>query len=77
MTTNRSYRRALSYEEAYKRIIEGSGTQFDPYVVELFKKVYPDWVKQKHKIIEHPMIEELSNMYGPSLKGGEWINENP
>ncbi len=38
MTSSRAYRSALSPEEAYRRIIEGSGTQFDPSMVEIFKK---------------------------------------
>lgn len=45
MTSSRSYRGALDKEEAYKRIIEGKGTQFDPDLVEVFKSVYPSWVK--------------------------------
>ncbi|MCM3585504.1 HD-GYP domain-containing protein [Mesobacillus maritimus] len=45
MTSSRSYRSALPVDEAYKRIIEGKGTQFDPSLVELFQKVYPQWVK--------------------------------
>ncbi|PDZ42282.1 HD-GYP domain-containing protein, partial [Bacillus wiedmannii] len=43
MTSSRAYRSALSPEEAYKRIIEGSGSQFDPSLVALFKKVFPLW----------------------------------
>jgi len=43
MTSNRSYRNALSVDEAYKRILEGKNTQFDPELVELFKQVYPTW----------------------------------
>ncbi|HFI2421936.1 MULTISPECIES: HD-GYP domain-containing protein [Bacillus cereus group] len=45
MTSSRAYRSALSPEEAYRRIIEGSGTQFDPSMVEIFKKVFPLWEK--------------------------------
>jgi putative nucleotidyltransferase with HDIG domain len=45
MTSSRSYREALTLEEAYKRIIEGKGSQFDPDLVEEFIKVYPEWVK--------------------------------
>jgi HD-GYP domain-containing protein (c-di-GMP phosphodiesterase class II) len=45
MTSSRSYRAAMSVEEAYQRIIEGQGSQFDPMLVEEFKKVYPAWVK--------------------------------
>ncbi|HDR6958116.1 TPA: HD-GYP domain-containing protein [Bacillus cereus] len=43
MTSSRAYRPVLSPEEAYKRIIKGSGTQFDPFIVEIFKKVFPLW----------------------------------
>lgn len=43
MTSSRSYRAALSLKEAHRRIIEGSGTQFDPDLVTVFQKVYPRW----------------------------------
>jgi hypothetical protein len=45
MTSSRSYRSALSVDEAYKRVIEGQGSQFDPLLVDEFKKVFPFWVK--------------------------------
>jgi HD-GYP domain-containing protein (c-di-GMP phosphodiesterase class II) len=45
MTSSRSYREAMPVEEAYKRIVDGKGSQFDPLLVEEFKKVYPEWVK--------------------------------
>uniref|UniRef100_UPI00101E9953 HD-GYP domain-containing protein n=1 Tax=Bacillus albus TaxID=2026189 RepID=UPI00101E9953 len=45
MTSTRSYRYALPPEEAYKRIIKGAGTQFDPHLIEIFKRVYPIWIK--------------------------------
>ena len=35
----RSYKEALSHEEACKIIIDGAGTHFDPVLVEVFKKV--------------------------------------
>ena len=59
MTSSRSYRPALPYEEAYKRIVEGTGTQFDPQLVELFMRVYPTWI-------------EISKQYskGMDMKGG-------
>lgn len=44
MTSSRSYRSALSFEEAYKRILDGKGTQFDPHLVDTFQQVYPSWV---------------------------------
>ncbi|MEH7383428.1 HD-GYP domain-containing protein [Bacillus sp. JJ1533] len=51
MTSSRSYRSALPAEEAYKRIIEGQGTQFDPNLVEVFKKVFPTWKKTQNSIM--------------------------
>ncbi|WP_423801114.1 HD-GYP domain-containing protein [Neobacillus sp. SAB-20_R2A] len=45
MTSSRSYRAAMPVEEAYSRVIEGKGSQFDPMLVEQFKKVYPAWVE--------------------------------
>ena len=34
MTTDRPYRRKLSHPEALRRLREGSGSQFDPCVVD-------------------------------------------
>ncbi|MGG3468327.1 HD-GYP domain-containing protein [Neobacillus pocheonensis] len=45
MTSTRSYRAALTIDEAYKRIIEGKGSQFDPKLVDEFQKVFPAWEK--------------------------------
>nr|WP_244906745.1 HD-GYP domain-containing protein [Neobacillus soli] len=49
MTSSRSYRAAMPVEEAYQRIIEGKGSQFDPMLVEEFKKVFPAWVEFHEK----------------------------
>ncbi|GAA3407250.1 HD-GYP domain-containing protein [Paenibacillus hodogayensis] len=45
MTSRRSYRDALTVEEAYQRIVQGKGAQFDPVVVELFQDVFPLFVQ--------------------------------
>ena len=39
MTTDRPYRKRLPREEAVRRLEEGAGTQFDPQVVEVCKRV--------------------------------------
>jgi putative nucleotidyltransferase with HDIG domain len=39
MTEDRPYRRALSQTEAIARLVEGSGTQFDPRVVQTFVEI--------------------------------------
>jgi hypothetical protein len=44
MTTTRTYRSALAFEEAVQAIREGSGHQFDPRVVEAFLSVpFESW----------------------------------
>jgi HD-GYP domain-containing protein (c-di-GMP phosphodiesterase class II) len=48
MTSSRSYRSALDVEEAHKRILDGSGTQFDPNLVVAYQNIYPTW-KEIHK----------------------------
>lgn len=44
MTSSRSYRSAMTVDEARERIIEGKGTQFDPELVEVFQTIFPEWV---------------------------------
>ena len=39
MTNDRPYRRAMTHEEAIPELELGSGTQFDPTVVEALKAV--------------------------------------
>jgi putative nucleotidyltransferase with HDIG domain len=39
MTEDRPYRRALTQEDAIARLVEGSGTQFDPKVVQTFVQI--------------------------------------
>lgn len=51
MTTKRSYREALNVEEAYDRILQGKGTQFDPSIVEVFQEVYP--LLARYVVSEH------------------------
>ncbi|OCA83058.1 metal-dependent phosphohydrolase [Bacillus sp. FJAT-27225] len=57
MTSSRSYRAALSTEEAYNSIIQGSGSQFDPELVEAFKRVYPLWKKVHEEWNSKPMSQ--------------------
>jgi len=39
MTNYRTYSRAISKEEAIEEIVRYSSTQFDPRLVEMFKKI--------------------------------------
>jgi HD-GYP domain-containing protein (c-di-GMP phosphodiesterase class II) len=43
MTSQRAYRPALSLADAETEIAEGSGTSFDPTVIEAFRRVMLSW----------------------------------
>ncbi|MCU9614780.1 HD-GYP domain-containing protein [Caldibacillus lycopersici] len=60
MTSSRSYRAAMSLDEAYKRILDGKGTQFDPKLVDIFKVVYPSWV-EVHNNYTSKLFHETSH----------------
>lgn len=51
LVTERSYKEALSHDEAVNVIIENAGIQFDPLIVEAFKKVtdkFEEITKTRH-----------------------------
>lgn len=43
MTSKRSYRDAMTPEQAYQQMITGKGTQFDPALITYFETVFEDW----------------------------------
>lgn len=45
MTTDRSYRKAMTAEEAMEEIRKGKGTQFDPALVEYTEHIFAEWEK--------------------------------
>jgi response regulator RpfG family c-di-GMP phosphodiesterase len=53
MTSDRPYRRALTYEEAHTEILTNSGIQFDPAVVAVFRDfVDADWNRLREEAEE-------------------------
>lgn len=50
LTSNRCYRSALSHEEAYGMIMEGSGTQFDPALVAAFDDISEEFLRISRKL---------------------------
>jgi len=46
LTADRSYRKALTPSVARKNILDGSGTQFDPHIVEIFDVIYPSLLSE-------------------------------
>jgi hypothetical protein len=55
MTSDRSYRAALSHAEALRRLEEGAGTQFDPVCVLAFAELQPDPMAAQEAIV--PLLE--------------------
>jgi putative nucleotidyltransferase with HDIG domain len=48
MTSERPYRRALSWEACIEEVIRNKGVQFDPLVVEAAEKLWNKWMQQYH-----------------------------
>jgi putative nucleotidyltransferase with HDIG domain len=54
MTSDRPYRRALPHERARQELIQFSGTQFDPAVVEAFCSIPQErWQEERDNIQQH------------------------
>jgi putative nucleotidyltransferase with HDIG domain len=60
MTSDRPYRKALTYEHARAEIIKYSGTQFDPEVVAVFLSI----VQSEWREIQRRVLEEVSARAG-------------
>ncbi|HEV8336449.1 MAG TPA: HD domain-containing phosphohydrolase [Candidatus Polarisedimenticolia bacterium] len=56
MTSDRPYRKALSYEVARAEIVRNSGIQFDPRVVEVFLTISPEEWKAIHRRISASLL---------------------
>ncbi len=50
ITSDRVYRKAMSYDEAVKIIKQGRGTHFDPQVVDTFLELLPEIVSVRAKV---------------------------
>jgi putative nucleotidyltransferase with HDIG domain len=60
MTSTRAYRNAMSDKEAFKRILEGKGTQFDPNLVDQLDSVKLSWFKICRESLDD--LEELERV---------------
>jgi putative nucleotidyltransferase with HDIG domain len=62
MTTSRSYRHAISYEEAIDVITQSSGRQFDPDIIDVFIQIpKDDWIRARD-LIESDNVDYLKNL---------------
>ncbi len=55
VTSKRVYKEALGHEEGMEIILKGSGTQFDPAVVEAFLRRERDFVMLKEELADDPV----------------------
>jgi response regulator RpfG family c-di-GMP phosphodiesterase len=63
MTSDRPYRKALSLETAINEIYTGSGTQFDPNVVESFFSILPDiWTSIRTSVTQTYRNQHLADL---------------
>jgi putative nucleotidyltransferase with HDIG domain len=58
MTTDRSYRHGMEHEKAIAELIEYSGIQFDPRIVETFVNLPPEVFKRQAAELETPSLVE-------------------
>ena len=60
MTSTRPYRTGLPYEVSRKEILDWSGRQFDPRVVEAFLRITPDrWIEIRQDVSRRIHDEEV------------------
>jgi putative two-component system response regulator len=50
LVDNRVYRGAMSHEDAYKIIVDGRGTHFDPSVIDAFEAISDDMRREAEGI---------------------------
>jgi putative two-component system response regulator len=60
MTTTQFHRDPLSVEQAAQEIVRGSGTRYDPSIVEAFKKALPELRKVRATI--HDVLGDIINL---------------
>lgn len=60
MTADRVYRRGLSAEVAYKELLDFSGRQFDPHLVQIYLDAHPTWRPSDYAIFDEMTAEVLA-----------------
>jgi hypothetical protein len=60
MTATQRHRMPFHSHKAERQIVDGAGTQFDPQLVEAFKKVHPDFEKVRRTY--HDELEGIHDL---------------
>jgi HD-GYP domain-containing protein (c-di-GMP phosphodiesterase class II) len=72
MTSDRSYRKALSFDQALSEIVSMSGTQFDPVAVQAFlseETTLREMVASKCMLLHDPDISGHSQFHATNERG--------
>ncbi len=69
LTSDRQYRKALPLEEAMEKIVEGSGVQFDPQVVEILQRRFNELESFALRRMEETSSDALA--FSHSVERGE------
>ncbi len=64
MTSQRSYRRSMTHEQAIHELIRCAGTQFDPHIVEVF-------VNLPGEIFSGPAVASLDHLRVQELEAAK------
>lgn len=75
MTSDRTYRKAMSFDQAQTEIVRLSGVQFDPQAVQVFleeESVLREMVESKCMHSNDSSISRASSGTNPALKGAEY-----
>ncbi len=64
MTSSRAYRKELSTIEAFQRLKDGKGTQFDPYLIDVLETIQLTWIRIcKESLDETLEFERLTDLF--------------
>ncbi|MER2490466.1 HD-GYP domain-containing protein [Catenovulum sediminis] len=58
LTSERPYKKEWSIEDSVQQIYQGSGTHFDPHLINIFREVLPDILDIKEQYAESKYVEE-------------------
>ena len=68
MVSNRAYRKSLSPDEALKVIEQSAGKQFDPNLVEIFKSILPEALRE---IKEYEESQKTATPFEDNIVNGQ------
>ena len=73
ITSHRPYRRARSFKMAFEEIKKGSGTQFDPVIIDAFFSITPElWQEIKQDMPYYSYLQTVHFVLNPPITRISW-----